>query len=96
MPVPVSAPAVKPTATAKKPLSLKALFSRKPVVTPPLPPPQKADAVTVKKSPPAKPKAIREKPVPVIPRNTGEFINISFPEPRSRKPSASTASSARG
>ena len=79
-----SATAVKPTA-GKKALSLKALFSRKPAPAPPPDPQPKTVAVTVKKPSPVKAKAVSVKPEPVIPRNTGEFINISFPEPRSRK-----------
>ena len=89
------APDSKPTAAVKKKFGLKALFSRKPAAASPAPPPPKAVAVTVKKTPPPKAKATNTKPVPVIRRNTGEFINISYPEPQTKKASVTATNQAR-
>ena len=76
-------PAAKPAPVAKKPsFSVKSLFSRKTApaevvkVTPAAPAPAKR-TVTVKSKP--------SKPVPVIVRDTSEFVDISFPEPRKEK-----------
>ncbi len=76
-------PAAKPVPIAKKPsFSVKALFSRKPAppatvkVTPAATTPAKR-TVSVKPKP--------AKPIPVIVRNSSEFVNISFPAPQKEK-----------
>ena len=78
-------------APAKKPrLTLKSLFSKKPA-------PPAVVAVAPKAAPPAPSKKsvapkVKAKPVPVIVRNTSEFVDISFPEPRKAKSPAVAAS----
>ena len=88
-PVTVSVPIPKPDG-AKKPSLLKAIFSRK---SAPVPAPVVA-VILPKTSPPVK-KAPREKRGPVIRPDPGEFLDISFPAPKAKKPAVASAGTVR-
>jgi len=80
----------KPVAAARKPLSLKSLFSRKSAPKPAPDPAPKPVAAVPKKSPP--PKTTRG---PVMRRDPGEFLDISFPAPKNKKASVASATATR-